>query len=469
MEAHKLTEIEILQPETFAYLLDLESEVEKVELLEELEKRAKELKVLTAFKKRYKAYVKDNEKINKGVVLFEYDVPLEYTDKGKVANNIENYISILRNDKRFKGKLKMNELSDTPEKLVDGKMIPWTDVDDSKTRCYIEKKYFIFSEKKLFDALSIVFKENSYNPVKDIIEAIEWDGESRIYTLLSKWLGVDDDKYTREVSRLIFAGGINRLYNPGCKFDDMPVLIGTKQGEGKSTFVSWLALKEDFFREVKEIEGQKGVEILQGSWICEMGELLALTKAKEVEAVKAYITCRVDTYRKPYERRITKNPRHCIFIGTTNKQEFLTDKTGNRRFYPVTVDCMGYDLFDHKEEIQHDILQCWAEALQLYKDNQLPAYANRDLLGEIRKRQEEAVEDDYRVGMIEKYLEDKQRVCVLEVWTKALGEDRKPSRKDSCDIGLIMSKIPGWERRSSPAKFAEYGLQKYWARVEMPF
>lgn len=467
MEVEKLTELEILQEEVFLTLLDLESEVEKVELLERLENRAKKLKVLQAFKRKYKAYVKDNEEANKYVPVANYSVQLRYTDKGNVSNVIENYLSIVRNDERFKGKLRMNELSDMPEKLVNGKLELWSDVDDSKARCYIEKKYGIHNEKKLHDALNIVFQENSYNPVKDIIEAVKWDGTSRIYTILTKWLGVEDSPYSREVSRLIFAGGINRLYSPGCKFDDMPVLIGTKQGEGKSTFVSWLALNDDFFREVKEIEGQKGVEVLQGAWICEMGELLALTKAKEVEAVKAYITCRTDTYRKPYERRTTKNPRKCIFIGTTNKEQFLTDKTGNRRFYPVTVNCSGYDLFDNKEEILNDILQAWAEALHLFKEGKLSAYADRSLLKDIREHQETAVEDDYRVGLIESYLENKTTTCILELWTNALNELGKPKPKDSSDIVLILNKLDGWENTKKTQRFRDFGAQKAW--VKMPF
>lgn len=466
MEVEQLTELEILNEETFLSLFELESEVEKVELLEKLEARAKDLKVLQAFKRKYKAYIKDNEETNKYVPQFDFGFELEYTDKGTIANTIQNYLSILKNDLRFKGKLRMNELSDTPEKLVEGKVVTWSDTDDSKARCYIEKKYHILNENKLHDALNIVFQENMYNPVKNIIERVEWDGVPRVCTMLTKWLKVDDIPYTREVSRLIFAGGINRLYNPGCKFDDMPVLIGTRQGEGKSTFVSWLALKEDFFTEVKEIEGQKGIEVLQGAWICEMGELLALTKAKEVEAVKAYITCRTDTYRKPYERRTTKNPRHCIFIGTTNKEQFLTDKTGNRRFYPVTVRCTGYELFDNKEAIQNDIIQAWAEALHYYKKGELEAYADRKLIDEIREAQEGATEDDYRQGMIEDYLENRTSTCVFEVWEKALGEIIKPKPKDSSDVGLILQKL-GWINTKKSKRFDEFGVQKEW--VKMPF
>lgn len=464
----ELNEISILEDDTFANLFDIEDELERLKKEEALVVKAKQLGVVTAFKKRlavhkreYKKFIKEMTRSN----VIEVSFFLSRNDKGAVKNSIDNYIAILKNDDVFKEKLLFNELSSEPEKIVNNKIEQWKDVDDSNARAYIEQKYGIYSEKKLNDALNIVFAENSYNPVKDIIEAIEWDGISRIQTLLSKWLGVVDDSYTREVSRLIFAGGIHRLYNPGCKFDDMPVLIGTKQGEGKSSFVSWLALKDDFFREVKEIEGQKGVEILQGAWICEMGELLALTKAKEVEAVKAYITCRTDVYRKAYGRRVAKVPRHCIFIGTTNKAEFLTDKTGNRRFYPVTVDCTGYYLHEHKQEIIEDIKQCWAEALHLYRKGELHPFASQELIEDIRRHQESAVEDDYRVGMIEKYLEDKKEVCVLELWRKALYNDyTSPSRKDSCDIALILSKMKGWRKGNGSKRFLAYGPQKYWER-----
>ena len=466
--ANELNQINMLDDTTFIKLFEIENELERLKEEERLIAKARELGIVTAFKKRlsahrreYKKFIKETSQGN----VVEVDFFLARNDKRAIKNTIENYIAILKNDDVFKDKLLFNELSGEPEKLVNGKIEAWTDVDDSNARSYIEKRYTIYSEKKLNDALNIVFNENSYNPVKDIIEAIEWDGVSRIQILLSKWLGVVNDSYTREVSRLIFAGGIHRLYKPGCKFDDMPVLIGTKQGEGKSSFVSWLALKDDFFREVKEIEGQKGVEILQGAWICEMGELLALTKAKEVEAVKAYITCRTDVYRKAYGRRVTKMPRHCIFIGTTNKAEFLTDKTGNRRFYPVTVDCTGYYLHEHKEEIIKDIKQCWAEALHLYRNGELHPFADQTLIEDIRKHQESAVEDDYRVGMIEKYLEDKQEVCVLEIWRKALYNDyTSPSRKDSCDIALILSKMKGWQKGNGSKRFIAYGPQKYWER-----
>ena len=432
--------------------------------------RAKQLNIEKEIKKVLKVFDDENAKLDnaykKARTESNMPVPLKINEKGMVVNSIENYLSILKNDKHFDG-IKFNLLSYCPEKVVDGKTERWTDSDDSSARLYIEKKYKIYSKEKLENALRIIFAENEYHPVRDIIDKLQWDGVERITTLLIKWLGVEDTPYSREVSRLIFSGGINRLYNPGCKFDDVPVFIGTKQGEGKSTFIRWLAIKDEFFTEVGEIEGQKGIEILEGAWICEMSELLALTKVKEVEAVKGYITRQCDKYRMPFDKRVTEHPRQCVFIGTTNKEQFLTDKTGNRRWYPIKINQSGYALFDRKDEIKADILQCWAEAKYKFDKGEMLPYADRSLIDEIRRKQSAAVEDDYRQGMIESYLRGRQEVCVLELWERALQnrEFSKPTKKDSIEIGLIMQSMDGWEKQTTSKRFDGYGKQRWWKCV----
>lgn len=465
----QLSDIDILKKDIFINLLEIESEIQREELESALFNRAKELGVKIAFNKRLSAYKKEQRKAAQGKQMSaqpNYDFYLERNGKGNIINSTSNYLAIIKNDPMYKGKFALNELTGRPEKIVDGKKEAWTDVDVSKLGCYIEEKYYIFNDKKLKHALRIIFHENRYHPIKDIIGSLKWDGISRIETIIIKWLKVEDTPYSREVSRLIFAGGINRLYNPGCKFDDMAVLIGKNQGEGKSTFVLWLAIMEEFFREIKEIEGQKGIEAFEGGWICEMGELLALTKVKEVEAVKAYITCRVDTYRRPYSEYVTENKRQCIFVGTTNKVEFLTDKTGNRRYYPLICNSKGYELFQHEQEIKAEILQCWAEAKALYDKGELPACPRIELEDAIREAQASAVEDDYREGMIEAYLEQQEKVCIIQIWQKALGNEvSKPTRKDSNDIATILNKMPNWEKAGERTrKFGDYGYQKYWYR-----
>ena len=405
-----------------------------------------------------KAYIRQHAKENSAI-------PLSFDGQGKPLATIDNFLMILRNDPYFES-LRFNQLSYSPEHIVNGKLEKWQDKDDSNTRFYIEQKYKIHSREKLDDALRILFAEREYHPIKQTIESVKWDGVPRIENLFIKWLKCEDTPYIREVTRLVFAGGIHRLYNAGCKFDDVAVLIGTKQGEGKSTFVRWLAIQDDFFTEVTEIEGQKGIEAIEGAWVCEIAELLAVTKSKEVEAVKSYITKLVDRYRRPFDRRTTDHKRQCVFIGTTNKEQFLTDKTGNRRWYPVKTNSSGYDIFENEAEIKADILQAWAEAKHLFDIGKLKPFAERSLLAEIREKQSDAVEDDYRVGMIESYLKNKDKVCILELWKNALDNAfSKPTRKDSNDISLILQSMSGWVRDGKTTRDPEYGVQRYWRRT----
>ena len=393
-------------------------------------------------------------------------INLDFDGTGRPMATIDNFLRVLENDPKFAG-LKFNLLTYSPEQERGGKTERWLDSDDAETRRYIEQEYKFHSVQKCDDALRIVFAKNQYHPIRDLVNSFVWDGKERIPHFLSKWTKCEDTPYTREVSRLIFAGGIHRLFSPGAKFDDMPVLIGTKQGEGKSTLVRWLALKDEYFSEVNEFEGQRGIEAVEGAWICEVSELLAMTKAREQEAVKSYLTRLNDRYRMPFDKRVTDHPRQCVFIGTTNKEQFLTDKTGNRRFYPVKVNQSGYDLFDHEEEIKAYIRQCWAEAKVLYDNGEIPPYADRRLISEIREKQQDATEDDFRVGMIQSYLDGRHETCVLELWQNALGmsEYSKPTKKDSQEIGIIMQSMDGWEKQPKPKRFPGYGLQRWWART----
>ena len=326
----------------------------------------------------------------------------------------------------------------------------WTDAQESEARAYFEDNYGMYSQVKLSDALAIYFKDHKVNPLLRILESLEWDGKPRVEHFLRDVMKAEDSPYIRECSRLIFAGGIHRAYEPGCKFDDMIVLIGG-QAAGKSTIVRWLNLDENFFREIKTISGKEGIETIRGVWIGEVAELMAMTRVKEAEAVKAYITSQEDSYRPPYGKHVQTIPRRCMFIGTTNNPQFLTDKTGNRRFYPGKVQSYAYKLYDNEEVVKGYIRQAWAEAVHLYKEGKLQPFAKKDVLEEIRAAQEAAMEDDWRIGAIEQYLEESKKssgatVSVIELWHNALAEpeDSKPTRKDSIEITQIISNIPGW-------------------------
>lgn len=389
---------------------------------------------------------------------------------------IENFVEIMRHDSKYAG-IRYNELSGRAEvhSMKNGKLsiVPWSDADEAKSMNYIENAYRLYSKDKHSAALRILFDERSYNPIIDIVDNIVWDGKSRCENFLHEWAKVEDSDYTREVSRLIFAGGIHRLYQPGTKFDDVPILIGTRQGEGKSSLIRFLAIHDQYYGEVNLMEGQQAIEQIRGKWICEISELLALTKAKEQEAAKAYITRQVDTYRKPWDKNPSDLPRRCIMIGTTNSDAPLTDKTGNRRYYPVEVHCNGYDLFDHEQECRDYILQCWAEARELYRKGKMPNYADRKLTEAYREAQSNATQDDWRVGAIAAFLERKlpgELTCVREVCHRALSPNpdfpKEPSLIESKDIGAIITRLPDWEK-CGQKRIANYGSQRCWIKVEV--
>ena len=394
-------------------------------------------------------------------------------EKIQAKPTIANFYRIITN--HYGQLIHMNEMTGKPERydMATKRWREFTDADEADMRSYFENEYGMYSQNKMQDALQVYFANNRVNPLLQILEGLEWDGKPRIEHFLHDVMKVEDSEYTREASRLIFAGGIHRAYEPGCKFDDMIVLIGT-QGTGKTTITRWLNMEDRFYQEIKTISGKEGIEAIRGVWIGEVSELMAMTRVKEAEAVKAYITSQKDNYRPPYAKHTQTIPRRCIFIGTTNNPQFLTDKTGNRRFYPVKVNVDGYKLLDNEKDVREYIAQAWAEAVHLYKKGKLQPFAKREVLEQIRAAQEAAMEDDWRIGAIEQYLADTKKrpndtVSIIELWHRALNEpeESKPTRSDSIAITQIITNIPGWVKCDNPIH-TQWGKQKAFRKVN-PF
>lgn len=392
-------------------------------------------------------------------------------------NTISNFVKIMENDRRYAG-IKFNELRGKAEvhTVNKGKLtvVPWTDADEAHSMQYIESAFGIYSKDKHAAALRILFQERSYNPLIEIVDGIVWDGEPRCEHFLAKWGNVVDSPYTREVSRLIFAGGIHRLYEPGCKFEDVPILMGD-QGCGKSTLIRYLAINDDYFGELKIMEGQQAIEDLSGKWIMEIPEMSAFTKAKDQEAIKAFVSRQRDSYRKPYDRNTTELYRRCTFVASSNDRNPLVDKTGNRRWYPVEVRSNGYDIFDKEDEIREYILQCWGEAREHLHKKSMKPFADRKLLDVYQEAQENAMQDDWRVGAIQTFLAKKapgELTCVREVCHRALSPNpdfpKEPSLVESKDIGKILNRLKDWERVSGSRVVGSYGNQRCWKKKGEP-
>ena len=384
-----------------------------------------------------------------------------------------NFLTILANDHRFED-LRFNTMRDAAERVRNGKRTMWTDADDADAQLYIETVYGIMSTPRYMIALTRHLQDVRYNPVQEAILETQWDGRRRVEEFLIRWAGADDNPVNRECSRLLFAGGIHRAFEPGCKFDCCIVLIGA-QGAGKSTLCRWLAIDDDFYTSLKTMHDQKGSEAIQGKWIVEAEELLAFIANKKSgsfaeEEAKAFLSRQAEHYRQPYERRSKDTLRTNIFIGTTNKDEFLEDPTGNRRWYPVTCHCNGIDLQQHEQECREYIRQAWAEIYTAYRlgEDLARPFTSRNLENEIKVRQRSAEVEDEWIGIIEDFLDREQldKTCVIQLWYEAINYDRisrQPTNVDKRRIGAILTSKLGW-KRAGVARFGNFGSQKSFLR-----
>ena len=397
----------------------------------------------------------------------------------------ENCREAVEYDLELFNKIKYNELAYSP--YVCGAvpwndtviMRPWNNEDDANLLAYLEKKYGLNNRDKIMNALTRTAGRHRFNPVKDVLEDIydKWKAagapKGYIAKLLPKYLGVEDTEYTQAVMTIFMMGAISRIYNPGCKYDYTVIFVGD-QGAGKSTFLRFLAMSGVWFSDnFNTVESDKASEKLRGMWIVEMAELLATKRAKDVEAIKSFLTSTEDNFRPPFERRTEQRKRMCVFAGTTNNETFLTDRTGNRRFLPIRVNKGNIQvvMLDHPDECSQDIAMAWGEAMQIFEDakRKPKLYLPEHLQQIAEKMQQQFTEEDSRIGIIQKWLDEKSEdiTCIREIWDVALQENGSPTKRDANEIAEIMRfSIVGWRKADNPRACGAYGKQKCYERIE---
>ena len=233
---------------------------------------------------------------------------LDVTEKGQVKSSITNAELILSYDPILRGAIRFNELTQRVDIVrplgwdrgSSGKAL--TDNDLYNIHLYCERTYGISSLKLIEEALHIVANRNSYHPVRDFLNSLEWDGKERIRFALRHFLGADASDYTYEILKFFMLGAVSRAFKPGIKFDYIICVVGD-QGAGKSTFFRLLAVDDEWFTDdLKDLESGKVYEKLQGHWIIELSEMLATNNAKSNEAIKSFLSRQKEIYRTPYER-----------------------------------------------------------------------------------------------------------------------------------------------------------------------
>ncbi len=211
----------------------------------------------------------------------------------------------------------------------------WSDVEDIRLARYMQEDLGLAKMTPEITRQAVILwsQQNAGDSVREYFDSLQWDGVRRLEDFLFRAFGVQPTEYTRAASRNFMRSVAARVLKPGAKVDTMLVLEGL-QGIMKSTGIKTLA-GADWFAEAFESPTSKDFFLaLIGKLIVEIAEMSSFSKA-EVTAVKRVLSCQVDRYRPPYGRASQDFPRRGVFVGTTNADDYLSDPTGGRRFWPV--------------------------------------------------------------------------------------------------------------------------------------
>jgi predicted P-loop ATPase len=303
------------------------------------------------------------------------------------------------------------------------------------------------------DAVQSYARDHAYHPLREYLEALTWDGVPRLDTWLSYWLGAEQTAYTQAIGRMFPISMVARIFEPGCKADHMMVLEG-QQGELKSTACSIIGGRwfSDSLPDVTA--GKDACQHLRGKWLIEVAEMHAMNKA-ETTLLKSFISRTTERYRPSYGRLEVIEPRQCVFIGTTNKDGYLRDETGGRRFWPVKTGCV--DLVSLEENRD----QLFAEAVYNYRCG-TPWRPDKSFEREhIQPEQEARYEGDVWEQPVVDYLRTITAATVGAVAINAVGlKQERIGTADQRRIVAIMT-AAGWRRSKKRGNAGE----RYWEKA----
>lgn len=417
---------------------------------------------------------------------------LDTNSQGAPEKSMKNLRTALEHDPQLRGRLKLNLFSgridlvgELPWKRPEASKI-WGDDDAAQLRIYLEPFFGKIAKNDLLDAVAACASDQAYHPVREYLQALEWDGKPRLDGLFVDYLGAEDSPYVRAVTRKAFVAAVARVMHPGCKYDTMLVLVGS-QGRHKSTILAKMG-GEWFSDSLRTFGDKDAMETIQGTWINEVAEMQAMAKA-EVDAVKMFLSKTNDYYRAAYGRYTADRARQCVFFGTTNSKECLVDQTGNRRFWVVEIDRQerSKNVFG---ELEAERDQLWAEAVAYWRLGE-PLHLSPELEAVARKIQEEHRARHPWEGLIADYLsqeipadwmkwslqqrqmwrsgglkydgklEPRSRICAAEVWCEVLEKQRGDMRqRDTREINGLLERAVDWKCVGVRDAGKPYGKQR---------
>jgi predicted P-loop ATPase len=305
------------------------------------------------------------------------------------------------------------------------------------------------SRQAVSQAVHSIAHQHPFHPIRDYFSSLAWDGQYRLDSWLTTYLGAYSSMYSRAVGRLFLVAAITRTFEPGTKYDYCVILEGP-QGTRKSTALRVLA--DPWFAESNYSLGSlNSVLSLRGVLIMELPELSALEKV-EVSTIKQSLSCQIDRVRPPYGRHVIDIPRESVFAGTSNHDTYLHDETGNRRFLPIrTGDVSRIDT----DALARDRDQLWAEAVVWYRARRIKCYLEGQTLAQQAEREQRArYQSDPWESAIEAWLKTGSpggytQVSVEQILTACLQLAVKDQKKTAQMQVAKCLRALGWERYKS--------------------
>jgi hypothetical protein len=349
------------------------------------------------------------------------DAGLACRANGEPYCNDDNAARILRYAEGVSGKIDLwwdEFLRRIMYRADDGKALEWSDDMDTRLTQWVQRAMGMpnMGVDTMRRAVVAYARQSPRNCVKEWLTGILWDGQERLPRLCAEGFGATDNTYSAAVGRCFMVGMVARVLAPGCKADAMPVFEGT-QGAGKTSALE--VIGGEWYTAVHSSILSKDFCLdIQGKMLVEISELHSFRRAEQT-AIKGKISSRIDRFRSPYGRHAEDWPRTNVFAGTTNEDDWNTDETGARRFWPVYCHRVNLDwIKEHRDQL-------FAESVARYQRGEpwwnVPEEA-------ARKRQEARRVDDPWYTRVTDWCAARDRVTSADVLTFCL--DVEPGRQD---------------------------------------